>query len=332
VIKPTEVGAKAWLRELVEGWDHFWFTPRQPHTLAVIRIFCGGMLAYVHLVWACVVNDYMGPNAWVTADVVRQLHRNDWGWSWLWYVENPSLLFVHQLIAVAVSLMMMVGCLTRISTAVAWWLTLMVCHRLTGALFGLDQVVVMLSTYLMFSRCGSVLSVDAWLRNRFPGRRLFPAESPSISNNVATRLIQLHLCVIYLFGGLSKMRGEMWFDGSAMWYTAVNYEYQSMDITWLGQFPFLIAALTAGTIFWETFYCALVWPRLTRPLTLLAALFVHGGIALALGMVTFGTIMIVANMAFIEPRFFLSLKSRVSRKTVVGSKSHRNISGARSIK
>ncbi len=34
---------------------------------------------------------------------------------------------------------------------------------------------------------------------------------------------------------------------------------------------------------------------------LIMAVFVHGGIAIALGMVTFGTIMIVANGAFIEP-------------------------------
>jgi hypothetical protein len=203
---------------------------------------------------------------------------------------------------------MMLGLLTRISIPLAWWLTLMVCHRMTLALFGLDQIVTMLSMYLMVARCGSVWSVDAWLRSKWQAVAeqgwaawMLPDSSASISNNVATRLIQLHLCVIYLFGGLSKMRGEMWFDGSALWYTVVNYEYQSMDLTWLGHFPFIIAMLTAGTLFWETFYCALVWPRLTRPIALGMAVLVHGGIAVALGMVTFGFMMIVANLSFIQP-------------------------------
>ncbi len=301
-----------WFSDWGTSWDGFWFTARGPHTLAVMRIACGAMLAYLHAVWASVIGDFFGANAWMTTEVVRALHRDDWTWSWLWYTESTGLLMLHQLLAIAASLMMMFGLFTRLAIPVAWWLTLMVCHRMTGALFGLDQVVIMMSMYLMWSHCGSVLSLDAGLRRRWVAAAdemqspwtnwLFPAARPSIANNVVTRLLQLHLCIIYLFGGLSKMRGEMWFDGSALWYTAVNYEYQSLDITWLGRWRIVIATLTAMTIFWETFYLALVWPRLTRPITLGLAVLVHGGIALALGMVTFGSIMIVANMAFIEAR------------------------------
>ena len=118
---------------------------------------------------------------------------------------------------------------------------------------------------------------------------------------VATRLAQIHLCVIYMFGGLWKARGEMWWDGTALWFAAVNYEYQSNDLTWIARYPVLFAALTHLTVFWETFYCALVWPRWTRPLVLLTAVMVHGGIALFLGMITFGVMMIVANGVFIVP-------------------------------
>jgi hypothetical protein len=71
--------------------------------------------------------------------------------------------------------------------------------------------------------------------------------------------------------------------------------------------------LTAATIFWETFYCAIVWPKLTRPIALGLAFAVHGGIALALGMITFGTIMIVANFAFISPDFFATSPTMAKR-------------------
>ena len=317
MVKTAMTSIANWGSDCASAWDQFWFTPRLPTTLAVMRIACGAMLAYVHIVWASVIRDFLGGESWMSAEVVRQLHRNDWTWSWLWYTESSSLLYLHQMVAIVASLMMACGLLTRIATPLAWWMTLMVCHRLTGALFGLDQIVVMLSMYLMWSNCGSELSVDSRLRKRLvddahgQGRNsqrsgwlqwLLPANTAAVNNNVATRLIQLHLCVIYLFGGLSKMRGEMWFDGSALWYTAVNYEYQSWDITWLGHWRLAIAALTAMTIFWETFYIAIVWPRLSRPIALALAVFVHGGIAGALGMVTFGTIMIVANFAFVTPQ------------------------------
>jgi hypothetical protein len=307
----------SWIDEACAGWDRFWFSAITPHTLAVIRIACGAMLAYIHVIWASQLKDFMGAKAWLDLATIQELHRTDWAWSWLFYVSSPAILWIHQLVAIAASFMMMAGILSRIAVPLAWWMTLMVCHRMTGALFGLDQIVVMLSMYLMLSQCGSVWSVDARLRQSWTSTKfswLFPNGTPSVGNNIATRLIQLHLCTIYLFGGLGKMRGEMWWDGSALWYTLVNYEYQSLSLTWLGSFRFIIAALTAGTIFWETFYCALVWPRFTRPLVLMMAVFVHGGIAIALGMVTFGCIMIVANLAFVSPESVRQSFSRFLHK------------------
>ncbi len=284
-----------WWSSCVAAWDTFWFVPKLPHTLALIRICCGAMLVYVHVIWAVLIDDFFGPSAWIHRSVVAQLHQSDWVWSWLFYTDSAAVIWGHQILAILASIAMMLGLFTRWVIPLAWWLTLMVCHRMTGALFGLDQIVVMLSMYLMFARSGSVWSLDA----RFASGET--KQLKHVSNSIATRLIQLHLCVIYLFGGLSKMRGEQWFEGSALWWTAVNYEYQSLDITWLANFPWLIAALTASTIFWETFYIAIVWPKQTRPVALGMAVMVHGGIAVALGMVTFGAIMIVANLAFIAP-------------------------------
>jgi len=322
-MKPAASNAlTSWVRNLLQTWDQFWFTPRLPHTLAIIRFGCGAMLAYVHLIWALFVTDFMGNGAWIDNATIRQLHgpgsNAQWAWSWLWYIDSPLLLGIHEILAMLLSLAMMLGLLTRITTPLAWWFTLMTCHRMTGALFGLDQVIVMLSMYLMIAPCGSTLSLDALLRDRGWELKWLPTggrDSRTLLNNVATRMIQLHLCVIYIFGGLSKMRGEMWFDGSAMWYTLVNYEYQSLDLTWIGKYPFIIASLTAVTIFWETFYCALIWPKLTRPIALAAAFFVHSGIAIALGMVTFGTGMILANLAFFEPEFTKRLLAKISRQT-----------------
>jgi len=124
---------------------------------------------------------------------------------------------------------------------------------------------------------------------------------PAIGTNIAIRLLQLHMCVIYLFGGIGKMRGELWWDGSALWFAFANLEYQSLDMTWLVHAPWLIALLTHVTVIWETFYCFLIWPKLTRPICLAMAVAVHAGIGLCLGMWTFGLAMIIGNLAFVPP-------------------------------
>jgi hypothetical protein len=307
-------GTKRWATESIDGWDRFWFTPRLPHTLGLIRIATGLMLVYSQLVLALRLSDFLGDTAWINNATIAALHGGDFApadaaRSYLWHLSSPAALWVHHLFTILVSACFAVGFLTRVTAPLAWFLQLMLVHRMTGTLFGLDQVTTMLAMYLMLAPSGSVFSIDAILRRRTvegrqtsPLRRwMFPDATPSVAANVATRLAQIHLCVIYLFGGLWKARGTMWWDGTALWFAAANYEYQSIDLTWLGRYPVVFSLLTHVTIFWEVFYCALVWPRHTRPLVLAMAVAVHGGIAMFLGMITFGTMMIVANAVFISP-------------------------------
>lgn len=308
----------AFAQRWVGAWDQFWFTPRAPHTLAVMRIATGLMLLYSHLVVATDLFAFLGDNAWINNQTIAALHRGDYAppdaaRSYLWHLSNPLLLWGHHLLTIIVTGCFAAGFLTRITAPLTWWLQLMLVHRMTGTLFGFDQVTTMLAMYLMIAPCGAVFSLDAILRRRLAddiskNKRLtwlFPDAGPSVAANIATRLIQLHLCVVYLFGGLWKARGTAWWDGTAIWFAISNAQYQSIDVTWLGRFPRLFSLLAHVTVFWEVFYCALVWPKLTRPIVLALAVAVHAGIALFLGMITFGTIMIVANLAFVSPSLLM---------------------------
>jgi len=321
----TSAAVVAWAATWVTAWDRFWFTPQRPHTLALIRIATGCMLLYSQAVLALRLDDFLGPSAWVDNDTIAALHRGEFGpavasRSYLWRIDSPALLWTHHLLTMLASACMAVGLLTRITAPLAWFLQLMLVHRMTGTLFGLDQITTMLAMYLMLAPCGAVFSIDARIRKRLGDavddnkwlNRLFPDDSSSVIAGIATRLAQVHLCVIYLFGGLWKARGTTWWDGTAMWFAAANLEYQSGNLTWLGRFPGIFSLLTHLTVFWEVFYCALVWPKLTRPIILAIAVAVHGGIAMFLGMVTFGSMMIVANAIFIPAALIATWPERTS--------------------
>jgi uncharacterized membrane protein YphA (DoxX/SURF4 family) len=291
-----------WARSIARAWDRFWFTPDQPHTLALIRILGGAMLFYTHLVWTIDLEAFLGPHAWLTRDTVGLMNQTPEGriyvWSYLAWTDSPAVLWTLHLAALVVLAMLTLGLFTRITSILAFVITLSYCHRLTGSLFGLDQVNAFVATYLMLGSCGAVWSLDRWRAAR---RGEATPPQANVGTNVAIRLLQVHMCVIYLFGGISKMRGPAWWDGSALWYGLANLEYQSLDMTWTVHAPWLLALLTHITVFWETFYCFLIWPRLTRPIWLALAVGVHLGIALCLGMVTFGLAMIIANLAFVPP-------------------------------
>lgn len=294
----------AWLRPALVAWDRFWFTPGRPHTLALVRILGGGMLLYTHLVWSIGLTDFLGATSWITAETAAKLGEGADGrnftFSYLSYVQSPLLLWVLHIAALVVFAMLMLGLYTRVVAVLAFVITLSYCHRLTGSLFGLDQINALLAMYLMLAPCGAVYSLDRWLADR---RGLPPLPSAHVMTTIATRLIQIQMCVIYLFGGIGKMRGELWWDGSAVWFAAANLEYQSISLTWLVHYPWLIALLTHITVFWETFYPVLIWPRLTRPVFLAMAVPVHLGIAIFLGMPTFGLVMLIGNLAFVAPEY-----------------------------
>jgi hypothetical protein len=291
-----------WGRQVYRAWDRFWFTPAEPHTLALIRILGGAMLFYTYLVWSLRLAAFMGPTGWLPRETVALLNQTPDGsiyaWSYLAWTDSPAVLWTLHIAALVVLAMLTVGLYTRVTSILAFVITLSYCHRLTGSLFGLDQINAFIATYLMLGASGAVWSVDRWLAAR--RGELEPAAT-SVGTNIAVRLLQVHMCVIYLFGGIGKMRGDAWWDGSALWFGFANLEYQSLDMTWMVYYPWLVALLTHLTVFWETFYCFLVWPKLTRPIILGLAIGMHLGIGICLGMWTFGLAMIVGNLAFVSP-------------------------------
>ena len=77
---------------------------------------------------------------------------------------------------------------------------------------------------------------------------------PSVAANLAIRLIQVHMCIIYLFSGMASCRAKCGGAGDAVWYSSANLEYQSLDMLWLANHPWLINLMTHVTVFWELSY------------------------------------------------------------------------------
>jgi hypothetical protein len=320
---------RSYMAEAWDAWNEFWFSPTSPSTLCAIRVLAGAMLLYTHLVWSFDLNAFFGPNGWLPADVMQEaeIAGNDpdgpmgpevgaprWNWSHFAFVQTSTLMWTVHIVALVVFFLLTIGLFSRTMALLGFLLAVSYANRVTpGAYFGLDKINCMLAMYLMLGPCGARYSVDRLWRLRRGG----PTEVPSSTfANLAIRMIQVHMCIIYLFSGIGKLQGESWVTGEASWMSFAMLEYQSLDMTWLKKAPWLLEFMTHATVFWELSYCALVWPRLTRPWVLLMAVLVHAGIVLALGMPTFGLVMLIGNLAFVSPKtirkFFDPIARRVS--------------------
>jgi Vitamin K-dependent gamma-carboxylase len=294
-----------WFNDRFSEWDRFWFAKTEPHTLCLLRLLSGGLMFYTHFVWSFDLITMIGPKGWAPSHVSHGIFER-WGrtysYAWThfdWLPANVPIIWIAHVMALIVFALFTLGYQTRLMAVLACFLTISYSHRFSLLQYGLDQVNGMMALYLMLGPCGERYSIDAWLRGKKPSE---PRPKEFVTANLAIRLLQIHLCIVYLYSGIEKMKGERWWDGSAVWEAVASFQYQSLDMTWLAQTPFLIAFMTHLTVFWEAFYPALIWPKATRWFTLTCAVLIHGGIGLAMGMPTFGAAMIFANLCFLSPQ------------------------------
>src|SRR6185437_4066225 len=140
---------------------------------------------------------------------------------------------------------------SRVTAVLAWVVLVSTVQRLPVALFGFDQILPTLALYLAATGAsGQAVSIDRflarwrvaradWSRRRRDGR--VPAGSgvprPTVSANLALRLIQLHVCLVYGMAGLAKLQGPAWWNGMAMWGALASAEFRALDFSWTAAHP-----------------------------------------------------------------------------------------------
>lgn len=180
---------------------------------------------------------------------------------------------------------LLIGWRTCTGAVVAWLTHLMLKTTGHASIYGVDEFAHIALFYCIWMPVGRTLSLDATA-----GRA---GEDPSVLARVSLRVLQIHLCVVYLSSGIEKATGVQWWNGEAIWRSMMRPDMNMLDVTWLPSVPWLAMALCWGTLAVEIGYAFLVWPRRTRKWMALATLGLHAGIAVGLGLVSFALVMMV---------------------------------------
>jgi len=185
--------------------------------------------------------------------------------------------------------MLFVGFACRFSAIVAW--SLQLCAAKSGAFlaYGVDHFMTIGLFYLMLSPLPDRCCADWQLRNVRP-------KTPQLLG-FWQRVLQLHLCLIYFFSGLTKCLGTGWWDGSSVWRALIRPPFNSVDPEILVKLKYLLPL--AGICIWalEIGYPFFIWSSRTRMFWLICICALHAGIGLAMGMHLFALVMISLNIA-----------------------------------
>jgi hypothetical protein len=242
----------------------------------------------------------------------------------LWFhVGDKTTMWACHAVILFVILLFTLGVFTRVTSVLTWLAALFYIHRVQYVLFGMDTMMNVLLLYLMIGPSGAALSVDRLMARWRASRALFRAGGksvpwaeavlagprPSAMANFAIRLLQIHFCFIYMASGLAKLKGTMWWDTTAAWYTIANPEFCPMDKSiyrWLlfklaSVRPLILltfAGVTYFTLILEICLPFMVWTRL-RPIVVTLAILLHSGIAWIMGLTCFGLLMMTLLLCYI---------------------------------
>jgi hypothetical protein len=240
-------------------------------------------------------------------------------WSIWFHVTDPVWMTILGIAMLVVMVLFTLGFCTRVTSALTWMSALFFMHRNTTILYGMDSIMSVLLLYLMIGPSGAALSVDRWLARRWKAKRTgrpiggmldAAAPAPSVGANFALRLMQIHFCIIYFASGTSKLQGPAWWGGTALWYVYANPEFAPMHLRLYKEFVLymsehmwfretFLAVGAAATIVLELSLPFLIWIRRWRPYMIGAAVMLHTGIGVVMGLTTFGLMMLCLLLAFV---------------------------------
>jgi hypothetical protein len=183
---------------------------------------------------------------------------------------------------------LLVGWWSRLMAIVAWCIHFLLMHAGGGLIYGMDIFTHIALFYCMVMPVGDYLSLDAYAAK-------LPVQ-PSVAAGLTRRMLQLHMCLIYLSAGFEKAAGGQWWNGEAMWRSLMLPAFRQFDMSWLANAPWAAMLMGWSTMALEIGYTFLIWWPKTRRVWLVLVLGMHLSIGLFLGMWLFGIIMIILNL------------------------------------
>jgi hypothetical protein len=228
---------------------------------------------------------------------------------WFHVTDLRLLWLVHGLHILAI-IAFMVGWNTRVAAVLTWLVGLSYIHRAQPYLFGQDTMMNLAHFYLMLSPCGARWSVDRWLvRKEAAARGVAPPPvRPSVSAGFVIRVFQIQYCLMYLSAGCSKLKGQSWWNGTALFGCLANPEFSPMHISayrdfmkWLCSHRVAWELVNSGvciyTLLVEIAFPFAIWTRL-RPVLVACALLLHTGISILMGLSVFSLYMFALLLAW----------------------------------
>jgi hypothetical protein len=315
-------GIIGYIRELATrfgtAWNTFWFEPRDVATVALLRMLSGAMAFYFVASFTPDLVDWFGADGMLPVSLAERFQNDAAHLSFFRYLDSPTDLWIAHTFSLIVIALYTVGALTRVTSVLATIAVLSYIHRAPVVMSQFEHILALTMVYLCIAPTGRRWSVDAWRAARKAEDTDQPLRlsTTSTAATVTSRLIQVHICAVFVMMALAKISGDIWWGGDAVWWLIARPESRLIDLSGLlAGHPYLLNAWTHGIILFEFAFPIFIWNQLARPALLVLAVFHWTALAVITALVPFAAMMLIASLAFVDPVVFRNLAARLSHAT-----------------
>lgn len=285
-------------KQITDYWNDFWYKPVSPLPISIFRVLLGLLVLYY-----CAL---AGPDLTTLFGFHGIFSDQAPGVLVAW--NDISLQCIFGLLIVA-AVCMTLGLFSTLSAILVFLGLRALDYQNPFILHGGYVFLRLMVFYMIFAHSGEALSLDSWIRTRL-------SKAATIRNVAGwpLRLMQITLVLGYWSAFSWKIQGDMWINGTAVYYATQLYEIHRFNIPYLFEHIWSIKLVTWATLVIEFSLCTLIWIKEFRYPVLFLGLLMHLGLEIEFATSLLQWVMVASYVTFLDPATIAKATSKVGLK------------------
>jgi hypothetical protein len=144
-----------------------------------------------------------------------------------------------------------------------------------------------------------LLFFNIFISDKFRNESSLLNEVKKCLHNFATSAVLVQICLVYFFSAIAKLNDPSWLHGSAILLTSQVSHFSLPFINYAAhRCGFLFVILNYTVLSYQTLFPVIVWIKKIKKPFIIIGILMHLYIAFAMGLVSFGLIMILSYVYF----------------------------------
>lgn len=285
------------LQDIWTWWNRFWFERRSTLPVCIFRILLGLLILEEEFLKLPDWLAFYGSHGIYSMDTCQE-YLGAWCINLLTFLPQTDTVLIGYLVVFLLAVVCFtLGLFTRTSTFITYLMLATIHHRNPLILNGGDTLIRCFMFWMLFVPSGELLSVDRWLKQL----RGVPLDADPQRSMWGWRLLQLQLLAAYCQCFCSKLFGDTWLAGTAVYYVLHEKEYLRFPLPLNINNILLSKCLTYGTLVVEFSLWTLIWVKEFRYYILGAGLLFHLGLEYTMNLPIFEQVMMCSYILFVDP-------------------------------